>query len=127
MNNHKYASKVHMVGRQSNMSNCYAAADVLVFPMRSAHQARPIFEAGYFSIPVVISDFPNIKEDVLNDVNGMVFCPGDSKDLASKLEQLALDKTLRVKLGIKNKEMFQKNHSGQININAINNLNEELL
>lgn len=107
----KYGNKIHLIGRQSNMSNSYAAADVLVFPMRSAHQARPIFEAGFFSKPVIISDFENIKENIIENESGLLFTPGDISDLLSKLKYLALNPGLRIAMGRKNKQLSEANHS----------------
>lgn len=107
----KYGNKIHLIGRQSNMSNSYAAADVLVFPMRSAHQARPIFEAGFFSKPVIISDFENIKENIIENESGLLFTPGDISDLLSKLKYIALNPGLRIAMGRKNKQLSEANHS----------------
>lgn len=107
----KYRDKIHIIGRQTDMSCCYASSDVLVFPMRSAHQARPIFEAGYFSIPVIISDFENIKENIINNESGLLFKSENVSDLISKLKTIALDPALKNTMGQKNKLLYEANHS----------------
>lgn len=122
INRHKNKDRIHLVGRQMNMSNCYAASDVLVFPMRSPHQARPVYEAGWFSLPVVISDFDNIRESVISNVNGLTFEPNNAKDLICKLEILANNKDFANSLGEKNKDMAIQNHSKDANSSKIINL-----
>lgn len=107
----EYRSKIHIIGRQMNMSIPYAAADVLVFPMREAHQARPVFEAGYYHLPVIISDFPQIEENVIDKHNGLLFIPNSWKSLTEKLELLAFDEILRKKLGDNNYEMMNTHHT----------------
>ena len=124
---HPYGNKIHIIGRQNNMSACYAAADVLVVPMRSPHQSRPVFEAGYFSIPVIISDFAHIREDVINGENGFVFRPGNENDLAAKLKILASYPELRRKMGNTNRRMTDRNHTQEASSHALVKLiNEDL-
>lgn len=111
----KYSAKIHLIGRQTDMSSSYAAADVIVFPMRSAHQARPIFEAGFFSKPVIISDFENIKENIIDHKSGLLFNPGDISDLLSKLKFIALNPEIRDAMGRENKHLSETNHSMEEN------------
>lgn len=119
---HQYRSKVHMVGRQLNMSQCYAASDVLIVPMRRVHQSRPVFEAGYYSKPVIISHFPNIKEDVIDGINGLLFKPDNVDDLSNKILQLASDHQLATEIGNRNRQMTEQNHSEASSRRAILNL-----
>lgn len=127
IDNHEFKNKIHIIGRQMNMSECYAVADVLVVPMRSAHQARPVFEAGHYSVPVVISDFPNIREDVKDNENGVTFEPESVADLIAKLKLLALNNDLCKELGRKNNEMTEKNHSERVSRYAIIKLVADLI
>lgn len=119
---HKYRSKVHMVGRQLNMSRCYAASDVVIVPMRKAHQSRPVFEAGYFSKPVIISDFPNIKEDVIDGSNGYLFESDNIDDLSDKILRFASNRESATIIGNCNREMTDRNHSEASSRQAIVNL-----
>lgn len=120
--NHKYRSRIHIIGRQSNMSNCYASSDLLVFPMRSPHQARPVFEAGYYSIPAIITNFENIREAVIDGENGYLFDSENIEQLIEKIKTLAIDNDLRKKMGIRNHYLTILNHSEEENRRAIHKL-----
>jgi glycosyltransferase involved in cell wall biosynthesis len=64
---------------------------LLVFPATKPHQARPIFEAGLSKIPVIASEFPNIKE-FMNDELGFTFQNKNSSDLAKLIKDIFLKK-----------------------------------
>lgn len=67
---------------ETNMINFYSSCDVLIFPATEPHQGRPLFEAGFAGIPVITTDFPNIKEFINND-NGFLFKNKDASHLAN--------------------------------------------
>lgn len=69
---------------QSDISPFYCAADLLAFPMIAPHQARPLFEAGYAKIPVVITDFENIYE-LVDEESGYLFRNKDHQQLAQMI------------------------------------------
>ena len=104
-----------------------AACDVLLFPMRSPHQARPAFEAGYFGKPAIITNFDNIQEFVQDGVNGYQVPPGDPEAIAEKLDELAADPEKTVKLGEANRQIWMKNHNEKTNQAAVRSLLEELI
>ena len=113
-------NRVHMIGRQMNMSNCYSAADTVVFPMREPHQARPAFEAGWYGIPIIITDFENIRESVVDGVNGLLVKPDDSTELSAKIDYLALHPEFKKEIGARN-----KNHT--LHYHNKDNNNKQLL
>jgi glycosyltransferase involved in cell wall biosynthesis len=122
----KMKERIVMIGTQTNMSACYAACDVLLFPMRSPHQARPVFEAGYFGKPVIITDFDNIKEFVQDGVNGYLVQRDEAENIAEKLELLAADPIQAQKLGKENYRLCMKNHNEKNNQAAIRSLLERM-
>lgn len=103
-------SKVHFLGIQNNISDTFSASDILIFPMTLPHQPRPAFEIGVQNKTVVISNFPNIKEIVQNEINGLTFQPNDERSLASSIMRLKENKALRNTLGSKNYEFTLKYH-----------------
>ncbi len=103
--------KIFHIGMQKDISIAYSACDLLIFPMQVAHQARPAFEIGAQKKPVIISDFPNIREYVRDNINGLTFKSGDYKSLAENIIKLRNDDNLRNKLGYNNYEYVIKNHT----------------
>ena len=118
---------VHVVGRQKDMAACYMACDVLLFPMRAPHQARPAFEAGYFGKPVIISDFENIREDVMDGENGFLVTPNDSDAIASRLVALRDSPELCARMGECNRQFSHREHSLEASSAAMERLLEELV
>ena len=117
--------QIVFVGKQSDMSACYACADTVIFPMREPHQARPAFEAGYFKKPIIITDFENIKEFVRDGYNGLL-APNESVgDFARAIERLRTDAELLEKLGNNNYRNTVENHNREISCKRINAIIEE--
>lgn len=105
------SDKVFHIGMQKDISIAYSACDLLIFPMQVAHQARPAFEIGAQKKPVIISDFPNIREYVQDNINGLIFKSGDYKSLAENIIKLRNDDNLRNELGNNNYEYVMKKHT----------------
>ena len=99
------------IGRIINMSEIFSIGDILVFPSTSPHQARPVFEAGAFRLPVIISDYKETREEVRNNVNGLLFEPLNSVDLAEKIIVLYKNEKLRIELGENNFRNAEQYHS----------------
>lgn len=119
-------NQIHMIGKQRNMSDCYAACDVLLFPMRSAHQARPAFEAGYFGKPVIIADFENIREYVQNEKNGFTVKPDDADAMAEKICWLRDHPQMCQEMGRMNQANTKEKHHQGRNCERIRNMMKEL-
>jgi glycosyltransferase involved in cell wall biosynthesis len=74
----------------------YAATDLLAYPRISTRTTRittplkPV-EAMAMGKPVVVSDLPAMRELVKPGETGLVFCAGDSDDLARVAGELLAD------------------------------------
>lgn len=127
--NNDLMGRIHFAGKQTNMKDWYGASDVVVFPAIKAHQARPIYEAGAFRKPIVVSDFPNYKEHLVHGVNGFVFEPGNANELAKTIERLSNDIDLYGKIKDCNYKFIRNKHSSDIVnekiINFINKVSEQ--
>lgn len=126
LNEKDIGGQIHMVGKQKNMSLCYAACDVLVFPMRSPHQSRPVFEAGYYMKPVIITDFPNITEFVEDGYNGYIVCPENKDVIAEKIVLLKENCELRDRMGKSNKINTEEKHNQKRSMDLIYGIIEEI-
>jgi GT2 family glycosyltransferase/glycosyltransferase involved in cell wall biosynthesis len=83
----------------AELTRVFAAIDVLVFPSvweeTSGIGAREALAAG---IPVIASRIGGIPETVRHDVNGLLFEPGDTADLARQIRRLVDDPALLPRL-----------------------------
>ncbi len=110
---------VQFIGVQSDMRTVYTASDILIFPMTKPHQARPAFEIGVQKKPVIISDFPNICEFVINGKNGLTFRPNDNIELANAILRLKNDTKFRNQLGNENQEFTYKFHTAEYSVKEL--------
>jgi glycosyltransferase involved in cell wall biosynthesis len=119
--------KVNFIGIQKDMSDSFSSCDILIFPMKEPHQARPAFEIGVQKKPVIISDFPNIREFVQHGVNGLTFEPNNPEALAQAILKIKNDKELRARLGNCNYEYTMKYHTEEHAMGRLINIIDEII
>ena len=102
--------KIQYIGVQSNVGLAFDACDILIIPMIEAHQARPVFEFGVQKKPVIISDFDNLGEFIIDDINGLTFTPNDHVALSLCIKKLYQDRALYSRLGHANYQNAITNH-----------------
>lgn len=107
----KHAGKVNLIGHRNDLGELYKNCNVLVFPSQKPHQSRPAFEAGFYGKSVIISDFKQTRENVLDGYNGLTFKPNDSRDLAIKINRLCDDRYLCKRLGENNRKKSIEKHT----------------
>jgi glycosyltransferase involved in cell wall biosynthesis len=103
-------NRIHYIGVQSNVRVAFDACDVLIIPMVEPHQARPVFEFGVQKKPVIISDFDNVGEFIVDDVNGLTFRPNDHVALSQCVKKLYQNRALYSGLGHANYQNAITNH-----------------
>lgn len=106
----RIADRVIKLGTQSDMAQCYSASDVVLFPSNLPHQARPIFEAGSYSLPIIASDFAETREFMEHEINGLTFTPRSAPGLARALTILHEDRPKASNLGKSNKDRALSEH-----------------
>ncbi|MBN1270978.1 MAG: glycosyltransferase family 4 protein [Candidatus Aminicenantes bacterium] len=77
----------------------FKAADALVIPFRKIFQSGTMLMGMSYSLPIIASDLPPIKEIINHGENGLLFRCCDPKDLSHKVNLLSSDKTMAEKLG----------------------------
>ncbi|WP_170254253.1 glycosyltransferase family 4 protein [Nocardioides szechwanensis] len=115
--------RVVLLGPRNDMSVPYSASDVVIFPSSLAHQARPVYEAGSFGLPIVISDFPSAAEFVFPGSNGLLIPPRDAPKLAAALDMLASQREYCAALGAENR----RQHSSRRQFSVMQRLLVELV
>lgn len=83
-----------------------------IFILSSYKEGRPnvLLEAMAAGIPVIASDIEGVRELIENDVNGVLFEPGNSRELSLRIKQLRDDLNLRYRLAKKAREFIKKNN-----------------
>ncbi len=94
----------------------FERADIFCFPTHFKSETLPlvIIEAMQFSLPVVSTVWKAIPDLVVDGENGFLVPTHSSEAVAEKLHMLAVDETLRVRMGKRGRESFLKNF--QVNI-----------
>jgi glycosyltransferase involved in cell wall biosynthesis len=88
--------------------------DIFVLPSRSEAFSNGLLEAMACGCAVVGSRVGGTPELIGNDERGLLFESGNAQDLASKLSNLILNKTLRRELGFRASEFARKKLSIEI-------------
>lgn len=86
-----------MVGHQTEIAGWLRAADLLVLPSPAEPFGLVLLEAMCRGVPAVAAAAGGPLE-ILGDGSGLLFTPGDARDLGWKLLQLLKDPELRRKL-----------------------------
>ena len=88
MRRHDLESTVKFVGMRRDIPEMLAACTLLVWPATVSHASRPVLEAGAMARPVVASDFPSSREEVIPERTGLLVRPGRASDLADAIMRL---------------------------------------
>lgn len=102
---------IRCLGETDDVGYWYRMADMVVFPVKQVHQARPAYEAGFFSKPIIVPDYRNFEENVMNGINGVVYKKHDVQDLADKIMILLNDKEKAEQLGKNNYQHYLNCHT----------------
>lgn len=93
------AERVRFLGFQEDIAALHAAADLFVFPSMFEGFGNALAEALAAGLPVVASDLPVIRHDVLGGrPAALLVPPGDVDALARALAAVIADADLRVRL-----------------------------
>jgi glycosyltransferase involved in cell wall biosynthesis len=97
---------------QEELPKQLQAADVLVIPTVAQEAlGRTAVEAMATGIPVIASDIGGLPFTVANGATGLLCRPGDTEDLASKIECLLDDSELRQRMGQAGRKRFEEHYA----------------
>jgi glycosyltransferase involved in cell wall biosynthesis len=91
----------------SELSSYYFDSDLVVIPSNNFYEGFPrvIMEAWSHEKPVIVSQVGGIKAFVKNNDNGLIFSPGDKKQLEDCINKILNDSNLLEKITIGAKKM----------------------
>jgi glycosyltransferase involved in cell wall biosynthesis len=103
---------------QSALPEVIREADILVFPTVAEEAlGRTAVEAMGAGRPVVASRIGGLQFTVVDGSTGLLFEPGDVKDLSQKLNRLLDDHELRERMGRAGRERFDEHYTWDAIIN----------
>ena len=87
------------LGHQTDIKKIYKNADIVCLPSYREGLPKSIVEAMAMSCPIITTDAVGCRECVDDNINGFLVPVGNSVILSKKIERLALDTKLRLKMG----------------------------
>lgn len=103
-------------------------ASFIVFPSE-CYENMPfvIMESFAFSKPVIASNLGAIKEFVIDGVSGILFEPGDARDLAAKISYLASHIKERMEMGQNANKIYRERFNKEKNYRDLINIYEKTI
>lgn len=101
-------NNVILAGYRSDIPEIVSSADIFVFP--SFHEGLPVsvLEAMAGGLPVVVSAIRGNVDLVKNGHNGFLFDPNNHIEIAEKLNELILSRSLRESMGKLNRQLSEQ-------------------
>lgn len=100
----------------------------LIFPSECYEtMGMVILESFIFSKPVLASNLGAVKELVIDGVNGILFEPGDPRDLAAKISYLFSHDKERIEMGKNANKIYQERFNKEENYHDLINVYTETI
>lgn len=90
--------RLRLLGYREDVAALLAAADVFVLPSYFEGLPMSVIEAMLTGLPVIASDLPGTREQVVPGITGLLVPPRDAGALAAALVRLAHDHALRARM-----------------------------
>lgn len=103
--------KVKFTGAVINVKKILEESDIGVFPSYQEGLPLSLLEKMAMSLPVIVSDIPELTSIITHNENGLVYKKGNQKDLKEKLQYLLLNKNVRVRIGANARIYVEKYHN----------------
>ena len=99
---------VQFLGTRHDVPDLLSALDLLVLPSSSEGLSMTLIEGSAAGLPLVASDVGGNNELVEDGVNGLLVKPGDSRALATALQQLVGDPVMSQRMGAVSRQRYQQ-------------------
>ncbi len=93
-------ARLRRLGYRDDIAELLAAADIFALPSWFEALPMSVIEAMLTGLPVVASDVPGPREQVVHGVTGLLVPPREVAPLAGALRRLASDPRLRGRMGV---------------------------
>lgn len=90
---------VNLYGFSSDIAKVFSESNIVVLPSYREGLPKVLIEAAACGRAVVTTDVPGCRDAIEPDITGLLCKVKDSKTLASAIEKLIKDKSLRISMG----------------------------
>lgn len=126
----KNCGNIELMGHVTDkeLSRLLKKAAFLVCPSECYDNTpRVIVESFACGVPVIAGDIGSMRELVEDGRTGLLFSPGNSSELADKIQRLINDKNLVFTMGRNALERYQRSHSRQASYNKLTEIYESVI
>jgi len=123
-----FSSTVVFAGQRNDIYHLLGLSDIFVLPS-ILREGLPvsIAEALAMSKPVIGSNLGGIPEVIEDEINGLLVTPGNPYELATAIDRLAIDSSMRTRMGMNGRKIYEEKFTAQKMIEHIESLYDELL
>lgn len=107
-NSLRIQDKIHLLGNRSDIPEILAASDIYILASYREGLSRSIMEAMASGLPCLVSDIRGNRDLIESGKGGMLFSPTNDEQLASQIDSLSANSTMRDKMGEYNKSRVTK-------------------
>ena len=100
---------VKLLGNIKDMVHFWQGCDMAILPSHREGLPKALLEAAACGLPLVGSDVPGIREIIKPGSNGLLFCKGNSQDMAAKIQKIISDTNFRDSAGIESRKLIERN------------------
>ena len=91
--------RVHLIGHIEDVSIFYRSIDLLCFPSLVEATGRPVFEAGFYAVPSIVTLVDAPGDTFVDGVTGVCVRRRDPEAMASAFEKLCNDRARLRRMG----------------------------
>ncbi|MCD4736187.1 MAG: glycosyltransferase [Bacteroidales bacterium] len=113
---------VKLLGIRDDVIELLKVSDIFVIPSRYEGLSIAMIEAMACGLPIVASDAPGLRNYINHYRNGLLFPTEDHKALAERIQRLANDENLRIRLSHGARESFEREYDMRRNIKSLDTL-----
>lgn len=111
INNNKAKDFIKVVMETSDTYQYFRAADLFICCSYNESYPRVVLEAMAFELPIITTPVFGIREQVKENINALIYKPGDVKTLETHLKCLLKDDNMRGKLARNSLDVFKNINS----------------
>lgn len=100
---------IHLLGFTSNIGHIYRFVNVLCFPSHYDAPGRPIFEAGFYGKPSIVSVQKPYDDTLIHGVTGLAISPKSTDEIVSAIEYLINNPDKCLSMGAAAKTLAEEN------------------